>query len=845
MERSPRSFDAYRCLTAGPGAGRRALALAALEKLVRAKPSDGRPLFYRALTRDLAGEPVDDREFEEAARRFAVEGSIEGQIYALTTLTGSRCFAHHLCDPRAEEALRQAERLAETSTELSSKRLVRVWRLRMGMATDDLAAAERAVDGLAALGGSDPPWLAIRFHDAKASLHWLLNDFEAARAEYLELARVSPEGSIGRVQGQAGAAGAAAMLALRGDFDRAAAERELRAALLDEEKAGFLLFGHQGLYSTQVQLALLLGQTEESWRLLRASLAGQEARQGWKWPYVALWLMARLAAEGGPDLRGSSLALADRALAVTEKPGMVFEDARSRLLRAYVLFQLGRYEEARVDARAGLDLAERLRSQQATPSVRMRYEETVAPLYRMVAGSLLAFAGARPGPETIVESLQTLERLRARSLLETLMAAQRAGAGHSPLVEPPPPELADVQAALRPGQALVSYQLWSRAPTVESPYESGTSWAVVITRSTVRAARILDGEAVESELKLWLPLLEAKDPAADAGAARLHRQLLTPVLAELPPDVRELVIVPDGPLHRLPFDALRSSAGDRYLVERFSTAVVPSVAVWLRLQRTGTGRPGLLLALADPPARGAGPGSGPLPGARREAGRAVAAFPSGSRLLTGPEASEAFLKRGALGPFALLHFATHAVSDDRNPERSAVRLAGDGRDEDGRLTVPEIAERRLPGKVVVLAACDSSVGPLRGGEGVLSLARAFFEAGATTVVGTLGVVRDGDSEAFFEEFYGALERGSTVGEALTEAKRAAIHRGVPAGVWSRFVLLGNGAAVPRASTPVRWGWALGVLLLATLAGATLFQRSKALSRRRRDAGADGSVAPGG
>jgi len=845
IERSPRSFEPYRCLAFNPGARRRALALEALDALARRRPDDGRPLLYRALISDLAGRPVDDREFEEAARRFAVEGSVEGQIYALTTLTGARCFARNVCDQRSDEALIQAERLAEVSTELSSKRLVQVWRLRMALVRDDLAAAERAVEALTRLGGSDPPWLAIRFHDAKASLHSLLEDFDAARAEYLELARASAEGSTGRVQGQAGAAGAAAMLALRGRFDRAAAERELRAALVEEERASFLLFGNQGLYSTQVELALLLGQTEESWALLRASLAGQEARQGWNWPHRALWLMARLAAEGDANLRSSALELSDRALALTEKPGMLFENARSRILRAYVLFRLGRFDEARVDARAGLDLAERLRRQQATPSFRMRYEETVAPLYQMVAGSLLAFGGPRPAPETIAESLQTLERLRSRSLLEALLLARREGSAGSAVIEPPPPGLSEIQAALRPEQALVSYQLWSRAPTVDSPYESGTSWAVVITRSAIRAVPIEDGEAIDSELKLWLPLFEANEPAADAGAARLHRQLLAPVLAQLEPGIRELVIVPDGPLHRLPFDALRSSRSERYLAERFETTRVPSVAVWLRLQRTGTGLPGLLVALADPPAQRTGTGSAPLPGARREAGRAVGAFPGGSRLVTGADASESLVKRGDLGPFALLHFATHAVVDERNPEQSSVLLAGDAAGDDGRLTVPEIAGLGLGGKVVVLAACDSSVGPLRGGEGVLSLARAFFEAGATTVVGTLGAVRDGDSAAFFEDFYGALERSRTVGAALTEAKRVAIRRGIPAGVWSRFVVLGNGAAIPRASTPLRWRWALGALLLATLAGAAIIQRSKASSRRRRNARGDESVASGG
>src|SRR5262249_6630958 len=115
------------------------------------------------------------------------------------------------------------------------------------------------------------------------------------------------------------------------------------------------------------------------------------------------------------------------------------------------------------------------------------------------------------------------------------------------------------------------------------------------------------------------------------------------------------------------------------------------------------------------------------------------------------------------------------------------------------------------GKVVILAACESSIGAVRRGEGVLSLARAFFEAGATAVVGTLGKVRDADSEAFFRDFYDSLGGGRTISAALAEAKRAAIRRGAPPAAWSRFVLVGNGAVTPREAPVGPWPWFLGLL----------------------------------
>src|SRR5262249_11289935 len=126
-------------------------------------------------------------------------------------------------------------------------------------------------------------------------------------------------------------------------------------------------------------------------------------------------------------------------------------------------------------------------------------------------------------------------------------------------------------------------------------------------------------------------------------------------------------------------------------------------------------------------------------------------------------------------------------------------------------------------------ACESQVGAVRRGEGVLSLARSFFEAGATAVVGTLGAVRDRDAEAFFRDFYDALGDGKSVSGALAEAKRSAIHRGGPAAAWSRFVLVGNGAVTPREAPAKRiWIWVGAALAGLGLLGFSLRARTRRL-----------------
>jgi hypothetical protein len=99
---------------------------------------------------------------------------------------------------------------------------------------------------------------------------------------------------------------------------------------------------------------------------------------------------------------------------------------------------------------------------------------------------------------------------------------------------------------------------------------------------------------------------------------------------------------------------------------------------------------------------------------------------------------------------------------------------------------------------VVLAGCETSAGPVFQGEGVMSLARAFFGAGASAVVGTLDRARDDEAGAFFSSMYRALAGGVSLGEAVTAAKREGIRRGEPAAAWADVVLLGEAGVRPRA-----------------------------------------------
>ena len=290
--------------------------------------------------------------------------------------------------------------------------------------------------------------------------------------------------------------------------------------------------------------------------------------------------------------------------------------------------------------------------------------------------------------------------------------------------------------------------------------------------------------------------------------------------------------MPDGPLHHLAFAALRPKAGAPPLGASLALSFAPSAALFVRWRRASEARgvsPIPLLAVADPASPVAALPR--LPAAAREAAAAVALLGGGSEARVGAEASEAWVRGPALGRASIVHFAVHAILDEARPSRSALALAA-GEGQDGLLEVREIAGLALGGKTVVLASCRSSAGEHIQGEGLLSLARDFFRAGATTVVASHWPLRDEDSARLFPPLYGALRAGLPLDQALQQATSARIAAGAPAAAWAGVVVWGEARRPPLSAgapgealgrLPLEPGEALG--LVCAIAGVWLLGRS--------------------
>lgn len=544
-----------------------------------------------------------------------------------------------------------------------------------------------------------------------------------------------------------------------------------------------------------------------------------------------------------------------RARAAIRESLALVEPSDEPLLMAFawreqmrVSWAAGPTDEAVADSEAALAAIETLRDLQEGSASQMGLFSSWSEDYAWLAGRLLAAGSQGLRRDSFGRAFTVMEKMRARALLDALAAAKASPERRSEGFA----SLAEIQRALAPDEALLSFQV---APD-EDLFGgfAGGSWLVVATHSGTRAYRLRrDRIDLRPAVALLAGLFERRDGSEAAPGSGLYRDLLGDALKDLPPNVRRLVILPDDALHQLPFSALRPDPKGPPLANRYEITVAPSATLWLhwrRSQPAPASKP--LLALADPvmpgtteratgrPANRAAalvvvPRLEALPFARREGRSAVRYLDGGSLLRIGQEASEGFLKSEDLRRFRMLHFATHAVLDTRNPERSGVLLTPAPTREDGFLQIREIVPLHLDGQVAVLSSCRSASGTVLRGEGVMGLARAFFQAGAHTVVASLWPLRDDDGAALFDRFYRHLAEGKSVAAALRAAQLDRIEDGAPAYAWAGLVVLGDGDLVPvpggRKGLLLDGRWiASGAVLLLLVTAALLLWKNRRSAR---------------
>jgi CHAT domain-containing protein len=779
---APDSFLPYFCLGTPGVPEHEAETRAALLDVLRRKPREPHARIYLALMDTYAGKDPRRTEFTEPLATLEQRGPGVDVVLARLALVERVCFLDFEDCKDTKPLLESAERLAEALGEPSLLRLTRIARLKWSIVVVSRSEARRAEELLGPIPKNLPPWLALVEINSRATLATASGDDLRARDLYASLASASAPGTVTHIAAAARLGITMADLAWQGLASREDAERILRASLAEQGKQalGDYTRRYFGLGSTASTLALLLGRTEETTRLINDTERS---------PMTIEFLL-----QGTPEHRSRALSYARE---ITDGPGLRNTD--DLIARAHAEFWAGSSSEGIRWGRRAIKALDLYRERESIEEIRMKGDWRTATPYQIVVSDLL---DTRPwDPEHLKLAFEVSERLRARILLEKLL--KRRG----PLASAPSePTLPQIQSALGGDEAIVSFLVSSPRPNLDFPYVRGHSWALVISKDRVSAVRIAQGEFLEPAVRAWARQVDARAPDLEPGSVSLYRQAIDPVLSALPSGVRSLILVPDGPLHRLPFDALSDGGGQPYLAERYQIAIVPSVAVWIELRRGPRSPPGLALAFANTPEGPATrvaemrgeiePGQlGVLEHAREEAMEAVNAFSTGSTLFAGADATTDRLTPATLRRASLVHFAAHGVLDPLHPDESFLLLAP-GAAGSGVLKLADVPRFDWSGKTIVLSACQTSAGAFRIGEGVLSLARGFFAGGATAVIGTLSRVRDDEQYELVKRFYRELRTGASVADALTAAKRSLIAEGAPPAAWANVVLLGDGTIRP-------------------------------------------------
>jgi CHAT domain-containing protein len=243
-----------------------------------------------------------------------------------------------------------------------------------------------------------------------------------------------------------------------------------------------------------------------------------------------------------------------------------------------------------------------------------------------------------------------------------------------------------------------------------------------------------------------------------AEAKDLYQMLFIPIVPKI--KTRKITIVPHGPLHYLPFNAIGDASGS--LLNYYTIRILPSASV-LQYLKPDRKAPKSALVLGNPDL---GNPNFDLPFASQEAKTIARILPEAKLLLRGRATETSIKKTG--GNFGTLHFASHGTFNSDAPLMSGLMLAKDN-ENDGMLTVGELYDLKLNAELVTLSACETALGKVTHGDDVVGFTRGFLYAGANSIISSLWQVDDRATGELMQAFYLNL-KSSNKRDALRNAQ---------------------------------------------------------------------------
>jgi len=268
------------------------------------------------------------------------------------------------------------------------------------------------------------------------------------------------------------------------------------------------------------------------------------------------------------------------------------------------------------------------------------------------------------------------------------------------------------------------------------------------------------------------PSIDQEDKKLDTLSARIFNKILKPVLETF--NEEHLTIIPDGVLNYIPFDILkiRDNESLSYVLEKKNIGYANAIGTLIELNKTITTKGNNILAFAP---------------SFDNSSKESITNPLGKLLYNGSEIDKinAFYtikayrnKKATLNNFKLqapkfnaIHLATHAFANDEFPDYSylAFTQANDSVN-NNMLYIKDLYNTTLHANMITLSACQTGIGKLQKGQGMMSLSKGFYYAGAKSLINTLWKINDKSTVRLMAYFYEELSKGQTKTEALQKAK---------------------------------------------------------------------------
>jgi CHAT domain-containing protein/lipoprotein NlpI len=367
--------------------------------------------------------------------------------------------------------------------------------------------------------------------------------------------------------------------------------------------------------------------------------------------------------------------------------------------------------------------------------------------------------------------------------------------------------------------------------------KSGRLYIFAISQNSFEVFDLPKLSDLDTKIRLMRNAIYYKIPDKFIPTAHaLYKQLFPKSFA----GKKQIVVIPDGRLGTIPFEALLTNKVEikdpknievsnlPYLIKKQAVSYAYSATLFQqRMEGESKGTYSennyKKIFVCAPINFYGRSGLNDLPATEKEVEGIKGLFGEGlCSVFTKDKANEGLIKSGILKEFNYIHFATHGIVNESNPELSQIFLAkpsetplvltqesiGErgksllevGAAEDGNLHSGEIYSLELNADLVILSACQTGLGKVAKGEGIIGLSRALLYAGAKNLLVSLWSVADESTAKLALDFYSFLLKGENKTEALRLAKVKMIEEGVNANpnkkelevyYWSPFVLIGK------------------------------------------------------